>query len=153
MMKTLARDDCRSELLRRLGAVTPDSARRWGTMSAPQMVCHLADAFRMGRGARAVSEGTGPLQRTVVKWVALYAPMRWPSNIVTRPELDALHGGTPPGAFAADVAEVAVELDAFLAHVRAGRCLPHPIFGRLSPAAWLRWGYLHTDHHLRQFGH
>jgi hypothetical protein len=28
----------------------------------------------------------------------------------------------------------------------------HPIFGRMSAAAWLRWGYLHTDHHLRQFG-
>ena len=31
-----------------------------------------------------------------------------------------------------------------------GRC--HPIFGRLSRTAWLRWGYLHIDHHLRQFG-
>ena len=29
---------------------------------------------------------------------------------------------------------------------------PHPIFGALSRAAWLRWGYLHVDHHLRQFG-
>lgn len=28
----------------------------------------------------------------------------------------------------------------------------HPIFGRLSRAAWLRWAYLHMDHHLRQFG-
>jgi hypothetical protein len=28
----------------------------------------------------------------------------------------------------------------------------HPIFGRMSRAAWLRWGYLHADHHLRQFG-
>ena len=28
----------------------------------------------------------------------------------------------------------------------------HPIFGRMSEAEWLRWGYLHTDHHLRQFG-
>jgi len=26
------------------------------------------------------------------------------------------------------------------------------MFGRLSDAAWLRWGYLHMDHHLRQFG-
>ena len=28
----------------------------------------------------------------------------------------------------------------------------HPLFGRMSEAAWLRWGYLHVDHHLRQFG-
>jgi hypothetical protein len=29
---------------------------------------------------------------------------------------------------------------------------PHPLFGPMSRAAWLRWGYLHLDHHLRQFG-
>jgi hypothetical protein len=23
----------------------------------------------------------------------------------------------------------------------------HPIFGRMSEAAWLRWAYLHMDHH------
>jgi len=28
----------------------------------------------------------------------------------------------------------------------------HPIFGGMSERAWLRWAYLHTDHHLRQFG-
>ena len=28
----------------------------------------------------------------------------------------------------------------------------HPIFGHVSEAAWLRWAYLHMDHHLRQFG-
>jgi hypothetical protein len=26
------------------------------------------------------------------------------------------------------------------------------VFGRMSQAAWLRWAYLHMDHHLRQFG-
>jgi hypothetical protein len=28
----------------------------------------------------------------------------------------------------------------------------HSFFGRLSRTEWLRWGYLHMDHHLRQFG-
>jgi hypothetical protein len=28
----------------------------------------------------------------------------------------------------------------------------HPIFGPMSNAAFLRWAYLHMDHHLRQFG-
>jgi hypothetical protein len=27
----------------------------------------------------------------------------------------------------------------------------HPIFGPMSRSAWLRWAYLHMDHHLRQF--
>jgi hypothetical protein len=27
----------------------------------------------------------------------------------------------------------------------------HPIFGAMTRRAWMRWGYLHVDHHLRQF--
>jgi hypothetical protein len=29
---------------------------------------------------------------------------------------------------------------------------PHPILGPLSQSEWHRWAFLHTDHHLRQFG-
>jgi hypothetical protein len=29
---------------------------------------------------------------------------------------------------------------------------PHPMFKEMSEKDWMRWGYLHTDHHLRQFG-
>jgi hypothetical protein len=28
----------------------------------------------------------------------------------------------------------------------------HPIFGKMKEKPWMRWGYLHSDHHLRQFG-
>jgi hypothetical protein len=66
--------------------------------------------------------------------------------------VDQTIGGTRPGDFAADVAQLEALLEDFTAkpETLAGR--PHPIFGRLSRNAWLRWGYLHTDHHLRQFG-
>jgi hypothetical protein len=30
--------------------------------------------------------------------------------------------------------------------------MPHPMFGAMTTLEWMRWGYLHTDHHLRQFG-
>jgi hypothetical protein len=119
-------------------------------MSAQQMVCHLADAFRMAAGERPVSDATGPLHRTIFKWIALYLPLPWPAGILTRPEIDQEIGGTRPGDFAADVAEVEslIELIA-----RGGRDWPsHPIFGRMSETDWMRWAYLHTDHHLRQFG-
>jgi hypothetical protein len=54
--------------------------------------------------------------------------------------------------FAADVSELAALLDRIAARRMDGVWPAHPIFGRMSPAAWLRWAYLHTDHHLRQFG-
>jgi hypothetical protein len=120
-------------------------------MSAHQMVCHLADAFRMATGERAVSSASGPLQRTLVKWLALYLPLAWPAGVPTRPEVDQTIAGTKPLEFAHDVSQVELLLAKTAA--QGPRAWPvHPIFGRMSHRAWLRWAYLHTDHHLRQFG-
>jgi hypothetical protein len=151
-VKTLARQRDKADILSRLRALRPDSARRWGRMSAHQAVCHLSDAFRMGIGRKPVSHATGPFQRTILKWVVLYLPLRWPPGILTRPEIDQVLGGTRPTDFAADVAELETLLDLVTAQPRNLDWKPHPLFGSMSDAAWLRWGYLHMDHHLRQFG-
>ncbi len=152
-MKTLARPSDRAEVLRRLKLVRAETAPRWGQMSAHQMVCHLSDAFRMGIGEKPVSHAAGQLQRTVVKWVALYAPMPWPAGrIRTRPEIDQHQGGTRPADFAADVAELEALVERITTQPRSFDWQPHPMFGRMSDAAWLRFSYLHMDHHLRQFG-
>ena len=153
-MKSLARAGDKAEVLARLKALQSDSLRRWGRMSAHQVVCHLADCFRMATGEKATSPASGPLQRTLVKWVALYLPVRWPEGrIQTRPELDqAAGGGTCPTDFAADVADLERLIDRITGPARGLDGQLHPIFGRLSDTAWLRWGYLHVDHHLRQFG-
>jgi Protein of unknown function (DUF1569) len=151
-MKTLANSSDKAEILRRLREVRPDSVRRWGRMSAHQMVCHLCDGFRMVTGEKPVSDANRLLQRTVVKWIALYAPLRWPPGIPTTQEVDQERGGTRPVEFAADLAQCAALVDRITADPEAGAGKMHPIFGRMSRAAWLRWGYLHTDHHLRQFG-
>ena len=121
-------------------------------MSAHQVVCHLNDSFRMAIGLKPVSPATGALQRTVVKWTALYLPLPWPPGIGTRPEIDQLLGGTKPVDFATDLAELEALVELVTAQPRRFEWQPHPIFGPMSEAAWLRWGYLHTDHHLRQFG-
>jgi len=48
------------------------------------------------------------------------------------------------------------DLEALLAAVTVKRrqfvWQTHPLFGPMSETQWLRWGYLHVDHHLRQFG-
>ena len=151
-MKTLARDRDRAEVLRRVRLVRPHSRPRWGRMTAHEMVCHLADSCRMALGRRMVSQASGVFDRTMVKWLALYVPLRWRPGILTRPEIEQGLGGTCPGDFAGDVAELEALL-ALVATPTAGSEWPvHPIFGRMSEAAWLRWAYLHADHHLRQFG-
>jgi hypothetical protein len=104
-------------------------------------------------GQKEVSHDSGILNRTVVKWIALYVPLRWPPGIVTRPEIDQqLAGCTKPGDFGADVEQVE-ELVAIFTARGSGVIWPdHPIFATMSEGDWMRWGYLHMDHHLRQFG-
>ena len=149
-MKTLARAQDKADVLRRLQGLGVESPRRWGRMSAHQMVCHLSDSFLAVTGQKDVSMAVDLLQRTIVKWIALYLPLRWPPGIRTRPELDQHVGGTRPARFAEDVAR----LQQLVEHVTSAepRWHVHPRFGRMSDAEWLRWAYLHMDHHLRQFG-
>ena len=151
-MKSLARPPDKDELLRRLRTVRPEAARRWGRMSAHQMVCHLGDCFRMALGHKPVRPNAGRVPRTILKWVVLYVPLRWPAGIATSPEIDQTGGGTPPAEFTADVAEVEALLDLVLRQSKDLDGQRHPALGRMTEAQWLRWGYLHTDHHLRQFG-
>jgi hypothetical protein len=150
-MKTMARAQDKEEIVRRLRTLRADSARRWGRMSAHQMICHLSDSFLAVTGQRDVSPASGPLQRTVIKWIALYAPFDWPQGVPTRPEVDQEAGGTKPSTFAADVTQLEMLVE--LITTRKGCFGPsHPIFGNMSNTDWMRWAYLHMDHHLRQFG-
>jgi hypothetical protein len=151
-MKTLARPHDKAEVLQRLRAVRPESVARWGRMSAHQMVCHLSDGFRMATGQKSVSPAAGLLHRTVVKWIVLYVPLPWPAGIRTSPEIDQALGGTGPFDYAADVEGLEALVELVTTRARSVDWQGHPLFGRLSEAAWLRWGYLHMDHHLRQFG-
>jgi hypothetical protein len=148
-VKTFAREECKAEILRRLRTIRPDTPARWGRMSAHQMVCHLADVCRMAAGEKTVSPVAGPLPPVVMKWIALYLPLPWPKGIPTRPEIDQLCGGTRPMDFAADLARAERLLDRLTTQ---SVWAPHPVFGVMTRADWLRWGYVHTAHHLRQFG-
>src|SRR5215510_3400288 len=87
-MKTMARPRDKAEILRRMKALRPECSRRWGRMSAHQMVCHLCDSFRLVTRQKDASASTGLLQSTVIKWIALYVPLPWPAGVPTRPEMD-----------------------------------------------------------------
>ena len=151
-MKTLSCERDKAELLRRLRNVRPDSTGRWGRMSAHQMVCHLVDSFHMATGEKPVSQATSAFRRTILKWIVLYLPLRWPAGILTTPEIDQEIGGTRPVDFDADIARLEALMVLVTARKRNFVWQMHPIFGPMSEADWLRWAYRHVDHHLRQFG-
>lgn len=116
------------------------------------MICHLNDSYLLAIGERTASSASGPLQRTVVKYLAIHIPIRWPRDIHTRPEVEQGVGGTAPADFEADRRLLLATIDRFcVPHPEIGKH-DHPIFGPMSIAEWMRWGFLHADHHLRQFG-
>jgi hypothetical protein len=151
-MKTLENPDDKKELLQRLSNLRSDSGRVWGKMSAPQMVCHLNDSYRLVSGEKPASSVENFLTRTVAKWLALRLPASWSRGLKTMPEMDQFVGGTPPGDFEADRRELASRTETFAGKPAYFATARHPFFGQMSGEEWLRWGYLHMDHHLRQFG-
>ena len=149
--ETLENSADRQVILERLGKLRPESPRQWGKMNAHQAVCHLCDSFRVGMGDRAVSGKGFPLGG-VIKWVALYVPLKWTHGTPTMPEVDQLKFGTRPVEFAADVSELERLVGRFSTVPREFSWKPHPFFGEMSDRDWMRWGWLHMDHHFRQFG-
>ena len=151
-MKTLADLQNKEEILRRLRAIGPASKRRWGKMTAAEMICHLSDAFRVSIGDREANLIRVPVPRSLFKWAALWLPAQWPQGVKTVPECDPKLGGTPPGQIENDLSELCKLIDRFTQQPAGSVWPQHPIFGPMSGKEWLRWGYLHADHHLRQFG-
>jgi hypothetical protein len=147
-MKTIGHPAVLAELTGRLSRLTPDRERVWGSISAHQMVSHLGDASEAALGRRPFSPATRPESR-LMKFVALSLPMRWPRGI--KSGADPAAKVLPGEQFPADLARATQTLQE-LAAAEAGLAGLHPIFGAMSAAAWHRWAFLHTDHHLRQFG-
>lgn len=151
-MKTLANAADKAEVLRRLVAIGPESRRRWGKMTVGEMICHLSDAFRVAMRERKAKSISTWFKRSVMKWAALELPVQWPQGVSTVGECEAGRGGTPPVEIENDLRELTKLLERFTRLPREFEYPDHPIFGKLSDAGWQRWGYLHMDHHLRQFG-
>lgn len=151
-MKTIADPEVLQGLTARLGSVTAESQRRWGTLTAHEMLCHLGDSAEMILKVRPREQPISVGERRVVKVVGLWTPFRWPHGWRTNPRLDPRQNGTRPSAFLTDQRR-AIESLAEIAETRKDILEPvHGIFGRMSTHDWQRWAWKHTDHHLRQFG-
>jgi hypothetical protein len=151
-MKTLTSPGDLVTLRNRIALLGPTDTRRWGSMSVQQMICHVTDAFAVPLDHYPATRiRVSRLPVPLLKWFALRCPMKWPHGVPTLAEIDQQRGnGTRPGDFAGDRATLLATLDRFAA--TAAPLPPHPIFGTMTRRDWMRWGYLHTDHHLRQFG-
>ena len=145
-MPTLLNPPDREAILDRLRQLQPSTPPRWGTFTAPRMVCHLVDNLRVCLGEVPTKRTDNLPSRTLVKWLVVYTPMRPPpGKVQTAPEMLV----SAPTTWEEDMAQVEQLIDR-LAAVRSSAV--HPYFGPLTHGGWGRLAWKHLDHHLRQFG-
>ncbi len=151
-MKTVADPAIARALIQRLCALSPDAPRRWGILTAHEMLCHLGDASDMVLGVRPRKQPVPARRRPLIKYLALWCPVPWPHGMRTNPMHDPRAEGTRPTQFAKDLERVVAGIEG-IAAAAPGRLEPvHGLFGTMSLRDWQRWAYRHTDYHLRQFG-
>lgn len=149
-MRTLTSPGVLDQTLTRIASLQPGHTARWGRMNAPQMLCHLCDSAKVALGEIVLPPGNIGLPPQLFKWLALQLPLRWAKNFPTMPQIDQFKDGTPPTEFLKD-RESLLNLTRRLTQSSLGGN-NHPYFGPMSQKEWIRWAWLHTDHHLRQFG-
>jgi Protein of unknown function (DUF1569) len=150
-MKTLSNPDDAAEIRTRLLALTAEDQREWGVMSVTQMLCHLRVTYLFALSPDPIEHISLAVSPKVAKYVALRSPLRWPKNLPTPPDFKVGSASMATTTFAKDHASLLEAFDRFCA---AGNLTKtHPYFTSMIHADWTHWGYLHADHHLRQFGH
>jgi hypothetical protein len=147
-MKTLWDERVRRELMTRAHRLTPAHQPQWGKFTVDRMLAHLVDAFRMGMGEIEVRPRRIPL---LSRWpfnVLFIRLVGMPKNAPTVREIIS----RAPLSIDAELGELAAAMERFAAQGARTDWPAHPAFGRLSRKSWGELGYVHTDHHLRQFG-
>ena len=150
-MKNLLDATVASDIKTRLGQLEPQSERRWGKMTAAQMLAHCSMSMQWAVGEVVPEKGTLParLMGRLVK------PMVFRNDDPIRK-----NSPTAKSLIVADERDLDKERDRLLALIDkfaaggAAGCTsdPHSFFGRMTPEEWAILMYKHLDHHLRQFG-
>jgi hypothetical protein len=87
----------------------PDAPALWGRLTAPRMVCHLIEGFRVPLGEQPVNVRWAPLRIYPLRRVLVYV-LRWPKGkLPTTPEFQR----TPPTTWEADQAAWRAALERF----------------------------------------
>jgi hypothetical protein len=138
----------REVIVERLRKLTPDSQRRWGTMTAAQMIAHLTDQMTHTLGDVRAEPRPGLLRWAPVRWASIYL-LPWPKGRVKGPPEAFV---TKPASWEADVNRLIGLLERFTMSDERALCSEHALFGPMSRRDWGVFVHKHFDYHLRQFG-
>lgn len=147
-MPSLFDESARTAIVERLRTLRPNTERRWGTMTAPQMVAHLYDQMTHTLGEIDIERMPGWMYNPVIKYAAIYV-LPWPKGRIKGPAQTFL---TKPSEWTADVSRLEEQLQRLGAKRDQAQWPDHPKFGAMNGRDWGHFCYRHFDHHLTQFG-
>jgi hypothetical protein len=150
-MKNLFDATVANQVKTRLGQLEPQSERRWGKMTAAQMLAHCSVSMQWAVGEVVPEKGALPvrLMGRLVKPMVFRNedPLRKNSPTATSLRMEGERD------FGKERQRLLELIDKF-AEGGATGCTknPHSFFGNMTPEEWSILMYKHLDHHLRQFG-
>ena len=134
----------------RIHNLRPESAARWGTMSAAAMLQHCRiiteSMLLMKPSATAPS-----LRQRIVRNLMLNGILKIPRGRTMPKHIAQQMAAAGVPDFETERTALLHALEAFAAFTGSMNGA-HPHFGRMSHAEWGRFAWTHLDHHLRQFG-
>jgi len=145
-MRSLHDASYRAQLVQRVQALQPDTARRWGKMSVDQMLWHVSDALAAAIGELSAQPAKPPLPRGLLKFMVLNMP--WGKNAPTMPQFVARQNYD----FEAERTRCLRLIDRVGSMDVDGEWPAHPMLGRMKGSEVSRLQAKHLHHHLTQFG-
>jgi hypothetical protein len=149
-MKSLSNPQDAAEIRTRILSLTAEDQPRWGVMNVTQMVCHVREPYLFALSAEPTNHTKLAVPPRVAKYIALRLPLPWPKGLPTLPEFKIGGAAMDTKNFGDDRSTLLEALNRFCAAQNLKK--DHSFFTTMTHADWMRWGYLHADHHLRQFG-
>jgi hypothetical protein len=141
-------DACRQAIVARLHRLSPNTRRRWGRMTAPQMIAHLSDQMRHTLGDESVAARQGAVRWPPIRFAAIYL-IPWPKGRIKGPPEAFV---TKPTDWEKDMAGLEALICRFAECSTQERWPDHALFGHMTRRRWGVFVHKHFDHHLRQFG-
>ena len=148
-MKTIFDPSNCEDLLRRVDTIRAGSERRWGKMTASQMLEHTARALEVATGRKPAKQA---FLGRLISWKfrkGFVGETPFPQNAPTNPAFIV--------TYEPELASGREKVKALIRELHAGGEMAcdgrvHSFFGRLTGVEWGVTQYKHVDHHLRQFG-
>jgi hypothetical protein len=147
-MHTIFDPKTHEAIIGRIRTLRPDAARRFGRMTAPEMVAHLTDQMRHTLGDAKAEAQPGILRTALVRYLVIYW-LPWPKGKVKGPPEAFV---TKPRDWEADVDTLIRLVNRFVIHGPGGDWPEHAFFGRMTGKDWGVFCHKHFNHHLSQFG-